>query len=55
MDRLDSLGSETGFLSLERPTEWSKPLSANVVGAKAEMSEKVVRHKFRFVESSMFG
>jgi len=51
VDRLDSLGSETGYLSLGRHTEWSKYLSANVVGAKAKMSEKVVRDEFRFVEN----
>jgi hypothetical protein len=51
MDRLDSLGSETGYLSLGRHAEWSKRLSTNMIGAKAKMSEKVVRHEFRFVEN----
>jgi len=41
MDRLDLLGSETGYLSLGRHAECGKRLSANVVGAKAKMSEKV--------------
>lgn len=55
MDRLDSLGSETGYLSLGRHAEWSERLSTDMVGAKAKMSEKMVRHEFRFVENGMFG
>jgi len=42
---------ETRYLSLGSHAEWSKRLSANVVGARAKMSEKVVRHEFRFVEN----
>src|SRR5258706_15121695 len=36
MDRLDSLGSETGYLSLERPAEWNKSLGADVLRGKGE-------------------
>jgi hypothetical protein len=34
MDRLDSLRWETGYLSLGRHAEWSKPLSADVLRGK---------------------
>jgi hypothetical protein len=34
MDRLDSLGSETEYLILEAPAEWSKPLIADVLRGK---------------------
>ena len=34
VDRLDSLESETGYLTLEPPAEWSKPLSATCSGQR---------------------
>jgi hypothetical protein len=51
MDRLDSLGSETGYLGLERPAEWSKPLSADMLQGKAKRTDEVVRQEPRFVEA----
>ena len=41
-------GAETGYSTLGRHAGMEHDLSANVVRAKAKMSEKVVRHEFRY-------
>ena len=39
-------GAETGYSTLGRHAGMEHDLSANVVRAKAKMSEKVVRHEY---------